>query len=113
MHWQFKYATMFNNSKEAIYLFIYDVSDQRLRNRAVKLLERAGFERLQFSVFAGRVSSARARELWKKVLAAEGCEHNRWLCLRLGNRQFETSLKSGLMQIDTDYILGKKHTEIF
>jgi CRISPR-associated protein Cas2 len=50
-----------------VILVVYDVSDDRKRQRLSKDLERWGLARIQRSAFAGRMQPARARDLKRLV----------------------------------------------
>lgn len=55
-------------------LIFYDIADDRLRTRLAKRLEAVGLQRLQYSVFVGRIRAQTLRRvLWRfrKALAEE------------------------------------------
>ena len=54
------------------HLISYDISDDRLRTKAAKLILRAGGHRIQYSVFMGTFSTARRQRLEVDLLALAG-----------------------------------------
>jgi CRISPR-associated protein Cas2 len=47
-----------------IHIILYDIESDRARTRLAKLLERQGFTRLQYSVFAGETDRHRWQAVW-------------------------------------------------
>ncbi len=47
-------------------LFVYDISNDRVRNKVSQLCQDYGLKRIQFSAFLGDLSFNRQEELWLK-----------------------------------------------
>lgn len=50
-----------------IRMVCYDISESKVRTKLVDLLEYYGFDRIQYSVFVGRVVSERWKKAWKGI----------------------------------------------
>ncbi len=57
-----------------ITLVIYDITDDRIRNRVAKVCKQHGLSRIQKSAFLGEISSARRKELSVKLRKTLGKE---------------------------------------
>lgn len=49
-------------------LVLYDIAEDRYRNKLAKTLEAMGFIRIQNSVFAGMHSKMQWKKLWKQIM---------------------------------------------
>ena len=92
------------------YLILYDITNNKSRNLVVKQLKRAGFYRIQKSVFMGATTTNNLqdlRELFDSLLQKEDAEFDTYVILPLN----ELSLKQIQffnMKIDLDMITGQK-----
>jgi len=93
------------------YLISYDISDDRLRTRAAKLLERRGCKRLQKSVFfAPRYSARELRDLraeLRQLLKQGKVETDSVLCVPVSQKLLEQLLWEGDQKFFDN--LMKKH----
>jgi CRISPR-associated protein Cas2 len=55
---------------DRVTFFIYDITNDKVRNRVIELLKDFGLSRFQYSAFRGRLTRARRTELWAAMLAA-------------------------------------------
>jgi len=94
-----------------IYLVFYDISTDRLRNQVVKVLERSGYERLQFSVFTGLENPAKNIYLWQKIvkILTEETEAKLFV-LPVYQKQFVTMEGIGKETVDLKYLAGLKRS---
>ncbi len=53
------------------FLVVYDISDDSLRRKVIKILERFGLERIQYSVFFGEIFSEDYSYFLKKLRKLE------------------------------------------
>jgi CRISPR-associated protein Cas2 len=53
---------------ESPVLLLYDIEDDRIRNRVAEICLDCGLERIQFSAFFGRLTQSRREELTLRVL---------------------------------------------
>ncbi|MCK9220724.1 MAG: CRISPR-associated endonuclease Cas2 [Bacteroidales bacterium] len=94
-----------------IYLVFYDISTDRLRNRIVKILERSGFERLQFSVFTGLENPVTNDYLWQKMVRILKDEPEAKLyVLSISQEQFVGMQGIGKEKVDLEYLAGLKRS---
>ena len=99
-----------------IYLVVYDISDNKKRNRVAKLLQQFGYERIQLSVFTGNIKPAKFELLWKKLEKAADADNfpdNKLFCFAVTENAIRQMQKIGTFTLDVDYILGNKKTIIF
>ena len=100
-----------------IYLVCYDMENDRLRNRLATKLQDWGMERVQKSVFVGKLSEALHRRLtdWLTQTAKktrQGKEAFSVLIINLAPGQVERCQHYGAPDPDWPYILGQAHTLI-
>ncbi|MCL6590011.1 MAG: CRISPR-associated endonuclease Cas2 [Firmicutes bacterium] len=55
-------------------LVIYDIPNDRLRNKVVEVCKDLGLFRIQYSAFTGNITSARRTELFRRLEAVLGRE---------------------------------------
>lgn len=102
-------------NRKNIYLIAYDISDNKRRTRIAKLLEKYGYERIQFSVFTGLIPPYKYIELWDKLLTISEPElnpNNKIICFAITKSAFRNMQIIGIFNADIDYITGVKITEI-
>lgn len=102
--------------KDAIYIVLYDVTDDKKRNRAAKLLQQHGLERIQLSVFTGLHNPKKNKVLWQQLsnlVNAEDYPDDKIFCFAISKKSFREMKVIGNFGADTDYLLGEKHTMIF
>ncbi len=96
-----------------MYLIFYDISDDRLRVRVNRLLKKAGYEALQYSVFASNFSPDKFG-LWQKIeclLAKTPAE--KVFCLKISKENFKNIRLIGKLDEDINYICGDKSSLTF
>ena len=100
----------------SIYLIMYDITSDTKRQKVADTLERFGYERLQFSVFTGLQPPHQNNNLWSLLEAMidnEQFENDKICCFAVGRQAFEAMKTIGMVKVDVDYLLGKKHVMIF
>ncbi|MCY7422700.1 MAG: CRISPR-associated endonuclease Cas2 [Chitinophagaceae bacterium] len=98
-----------------IFIIMYDISDNRKRQKVADLLERYGYERLQLSIFTGLQAPYDNKELWKKLEKFIDIEHfagDKIYCFAVNKSNFEEMKTLGAVNIDIDYLLGRKRVII-
>lgn len=98
-----------------IFLVAYDISDNKKRNKIAKLLEQAGYERIQYSVFTGLISPGSDSTLWKKlqkIADTDQYPENKIFSFAISVAHFCNMKTIGNFTADIDYLTGAKHTEI-
>ncbi|MFK7786621.1 MAG: CRISPR-associated endonuclease Cas2 [Crocinitomicaceae bacterium] len=95
-----------------MYLIIYDITETTIRTKVSKLLERAGFERIQLSVFIGHFNPEHAN-VWSQLtqLLAE-TPKNKLFSLKITKENFYSMKIIGDSTIDYDYLTGTKRSLI-
>jgi CRISPR-associated endonuclease Cas2 len=89
------------------YLVFYDISSDKPRNRVAKILERSGFERLQFSVFTGLENPVKNNYLWQKIKKILKNESGaRLYVLPVNHEQFLAMEGIGTELLDLEYLAG-------
>lgn len=69
-------------------VFIYDISDNRVRARIADLCMDYGMERIQYSAFVGDLSAAHQRELMRRAIAQLGKRTGRLHLYPIGEREW-------------------------
>ncbi len=91
-----------------IYLIFYDISQNKLRTQAAKLLEREGYERIQFSVFMGTQNPEKNR-VWQKLrLAFKEQTNEKIFCIKLNKQNFYSMKIIGTFETDLAFLCGDK-----
>lgn len=75
-----------------IHLIVYDISDDANRTRLVKLLERYGLERVQYSAFRGELNPNDREALSRQVKKFVKDEHDCIFIIPLCKRCVETAV---------------------
>lgn len=75
-----------------IHLIVYDISDDANRTRLVKLLERYGLERVQYSAFRGELNPNDRETLSRQVKKFVKDEHDCIFIIPLCKRCVETAV---------------------
>ena len=75
-----------------IHLIVYDISDDTSRTRLVKLLERYGLERVQYSAFRGELNPNDREALSRQVKKFVKDEHDCIFIIPLCKRCVETAV---------------------
>ncbi|AMC10202.1 hypothetical protein Lupro_02565 [Lutibacter profundi] len=95
-----------------MYLILYDITETPIRTKVAKLLEKEGYERIQFSVFIAPFNPSKNR-LWlklEKLLATT--KDNKIFCLKITEENFYKIKTIGKFEIDLDYLSGNKSSLI-
>ena len=96
-----------------IYLIIYDISSDRIRNRISKRLISEGYLRIQLSVFVGISDPSENTLLWNMLnLWLSDEEYSKLFVIAITKNKFRSMPKIGTLEYDIDYLLGEKHTMI-
>ena len=95
-----------------MYLILYDISETAIRTKIVRLLEKEGYERIQYSVFIAPFNPAK-NKLWDKmqVLLAK-TPSNKIFCLKIAKENFYKIKTIGNFEFDLDYLSGDKSSLI-
>ncbi len=94
-----------------IWLFTYDISNNKYRNTLVKELKKAGMHRIQKSVFIGRTTDQAVKnlmELIEALLQNEDSQNDSYMLLQLHEDQLEKLQILSLYRVDLDTLLGFK-----
>jgi len=92
-----------------IRLICYDLEDNKLRTKLAKLLDARGMERIQYSVFAGKLDERRWKNCWHSVehlLKDKMQPGDKTYYLEISEQAFCKMTCLG-QQLDTAYIAGK------
>jgi CRISPR-associated endonuclease Cas2 len=96
------------------HLISYDISDNRLRLKAAKLIKQAGCLRIQYSVFAGTLRESTSQKLAQKLAVleqnADWSEEDSILILPLHQYSRDQLQIFGTLPPDWDLIQGDLHT---
>lgn len=88
-----------------VVLIFYDVSDSKERTKVVKILEKEGFERIQYSVFAGPSNSKELKELLVELYSKVTGQEDKIFALPISIKKFKDLICCG-PKPDLDYISG-------
>ncbi|MCS7087370.1 MAG: CRISPR-associated endonuclease Cas2 [Thermoflexales bacterium] len=69
-------------------VFIYDISNNRIRTRIAELCLDYGMERIQYSAFVGDLSAAHQRELMRRAVLKLGKHAGRLHLYPIGEREW-------------------------
>lgn len=95
-----------------MYLIIYDITENNIRNKISKLLIQEGYERIQFSVFVGFMNPYN-NKVWSKLKLFSNKQNNdSILCLRIKKQHFLNTKIIGKFTKDLKYLTGDKSTLI-
>lgn len=96
-----------------MYLILYDITSNTLRNKVSKLLVQEGYERIQFSVFVGGLNPHK-NGVWTKIknYMKDGKTDN-IMCIKLNATNFLNMKILGNFTKDLDDIIGNNFTKIF
>lgn len=93
-------------------LISYDIKNDKGRTKLSKELERIGFARLQYSVFAGTATEAQWKTWYAKlkVIFEKFYEQgDKLYVIPQNERMFKQTQMSG-MEFDIDWVMGNVHT---
>lgn len=97
-----------------IYLVIYDISSDKIREKVAKKLIAEGFERLQLSVFSGIRSPKDNKAFWQVLVNLLQAEPSAKLyVLKVSIQNFRQMQIIGNHQIDFDYLTGQMDSLFF
>ncbi len=87
----------------------YDIAEDKGRTKMAKKLEQLGFNRLQYSVFAGHCTWAQWTN-WRKMLTAifekYKTESDKFYVIPQGEKLFRKTEMNGV-EFDIDWVTGK------
>ena len=92
--------------KNAMYYAVYDISNNRTRERVITVLKNTGFSRIQKSVFCGNIEPQQRKDLVEELKQITGENESVYL-IQACNSCFG-KLKIIGHGFDQDYISGKK-----
>ena len=106
-----------NNRQEHIYILMYDITNERILQKIARQLEQHGYERINYSVWAGKFDPMQRTTLTSKIdklLALPEASGSRFYILPLTISDF-IKLKSfdGKLIDQMEYWTGTKQTEFF
>ncbi len=92
-----------------VYLVVYDISVNSIRNKVAKILIKESFERLQLSVFLGNEDPTKNYKLWQqfKDLIKDDKEA-KFYVFPLPDTSLKNMQYIGQSDIDIAYLLGEK-----
>lgn len=95
-----------------MYLIFYDIQENRLRTKVVKLLQKEGYERLQYSVFVGEINPA-SSGLWERLqLLFAGKSAEKLYCLRVSKENLKMLKAIGTISENITYLCDGKSSLI-
>lgn len=95
-----------------MYLLFYDITENSIRTRVAKLLEKEGFERLQFSVFIG-TTNPKHFDIWKNLAQfIKSTPHNKIYYLRISKENFYNIKTIGNFDQDLKFLAGDRSSLI-
>lgn len=71
----------------------YDVSEDDVRNKIAEVLKAFGLQRIQRSVFVGRLPPALVKELAEKVARVARCANAQVVIFKVDKRAVETAIR--------------------
>jgi CRISPR-associated endonuclease Cas2 len=95
-----------------MYLILYDITETPIRTKVVRLLEKEGYERLQFSVFIAPFNPEKNKLWYKLQLLLAKTPNNKIYCLRITKENFYKIKIIGNFDLDLTYITGDKSSLI-
>lgn len=96
-----------------LYIAAYDIENNNLRTKIAELLQTAGLERVQYSVFVGPLTESKRQGLLKKVEKMLGQRSNANLLLfLLDANALQPKAHLGDAPPDWEYLKGKLQTLI-
>lgn len=98
-----------------IYLVCYDITKDKLRTKASKLLVSEGYERIQYSIFSGSNNPMRNNYLWtnlEQLCAKSDKNEYKLFVIPMPIQNFLNMEILGDIGLDLDYITGKRNTLI-
>ena len=95
-----------------MYLILYDITETSIRTKVAKLLEREGFERIQFSVFIAHINP-KYFSIWKKLTALlKDTPNNKIYSIKINKENFYNMKIIGNLNHDLEYLSGDKSSLI-
>ena len=95
-----------------MYLILYDITETPIRSKVVRLLEKEGYERIQYSVFIAPFNPSK-NKLWKKLqLLLKETPINKIFCLEIPKENFYKIKTIGNFDFDLEYMTGDKSSLI-
>lgn len=89
-----------------MYLIFYDISSDNVRTKVAKLLSQMGYERLQFSVYAGPFHPEDSG-MWSKIATIlQGNQGDKIYYLKISKESFKRIKIIGTFDIDMNYLCG-------
>ncbi|MEA5260326.1 CRISPR-associated endonuclease Cas2 [Arcicella aquatica] len=98
-----------------LYLAVYDIEDDRLRDKVSQRLIRFGFERIQFSVFVGNLNPTQKQKLditILKLLEKVDEQKYKYMTMPLAESYVYKADWLGKEKPSWDYHCGNQHTLI-
>lgn len=94
------------------HLMIYDISNNRQRQKVANKLLQYGMERIQLSVYIGDIQTSKLPQLFRAIeqlMKVKSHSKDKFMHLRLSKSQIRQMYSIG-EEIDQDYLLGDLHT---
>ncbi len=96
-----------------IYIIVYDIGLDKLRNKVSKRLIAEGYVRIQLSVFAGIIDPMSNANLWSDIKSwIKEEENSKLYSFATTKNNFKQMNIIGKLDYDIDYLTGSKHTMI-
>ncbi len=97
-----------------LYLIIYDISTDSIRNKIAKILIEASFERLQLSVFLGLENPKKDKRLWERLNENLKEEKDaKFYILPVPKSSLNNMISIGKNELDIKYLTGDKDSLFF
>ena len=96
-----------------IYLVSYDITNNRLRKKIADKLLEYGLSRLQYSVFAGPLTTsllAKLQLFLKQRLVDSGTPTDKILIIPITQQNLQTMIQLGESKLDLLYLSGLQNT---
>jgi CRISPR-associated endonuclease Cas2 len=104
-------------SKKILYMVMYDITHQRVLQKVAKILQKAGFERINYSVWLGNVNPvtpSEVKEKLQKCLNIPETKGSRLYVLPVGvGTVKKMSDLNGKRPGQLDYWTGERHTQFY
>ena len=92
-----------------LFLIVYDISVDSIRNKVSKILIKESFERLQLSVFIGNENPAKNHKLWQQFQnLIKDDDEAKFYVFPIPDNSLKKMQYIGQSDVDIEYLLGNK-----
>lgn len=96
--------------KQTSYYAIYDISDNLVRNRVIRILKDAGFARIQKSAFCGVLTNQQKKDVIESIRNSIASKDSFYMIVTC--RQCFGRISVVGKGFDMDYVRGRKAAEV-